>query len=76
MFVGSFEPDDFFQFQTDVQSTITQFQQAGLTQLLIDLSNNGGTFAMPCTVIVPYTINPNEVLQAVSSALVISSMNS
>ena len=42
MFVGSFEPDDFFQFQTDVQSTITAFQEAGVSQLLIDLTNNGG----------------------------------
>ncbi|KAI0657448.1 hypothetical protein C8Q70DRAFT_1055626 [Cubamyces menziesii] len=44
MFVGSFEPDDFFQFQTDVQTTITAFQEAGVSQLLIDLTNNGGGF--------------------------------
>ena len=42
MFVGSFEPDDFFQFQTDVQDTFNEFQSAGLSQLIIDLSNNGG----------------------------------
>lgn len=44
MFVGSFEPDDFDQFQTDVQDTFTEFQAAGLTQLIVDLTNNGGTF--------------------------------
>ncbi|KAI0672323.1 hypothetical protein C8Q78DRAFT_1077857 [Trametes maxima] len=44
MFVGSFEPDDFNQFQLDVQATVTQFQQAGVSQLLIDLTNNGGGF--------------------------------
>ncbi|KAI0705325.1 hypothetical protein C8Q76DRAFT_683057 [Earliella scabrosa] len=44
MFVGSFEPDDFFQFQTDVQDTFNEFQSAGLSQLIIDLSNNGGGF--------------------------------
>ncbi|TFK84989.1 hypothetical protein K466DRAFT_204796 [Polyporus arcularius HHB13444] len=44
MFVGSFEPDDFDQFQTDVQDTFTQFQAAGLTQLIVDLTNNGGGF--------------------------------
>ncbi len=42
MFVGSFEPDDFDQFQTDVQDTFTQFQAAGLTQLIVGLTNNGG----------------------------------
>lgn len=44
MFVGSFEPDDFFQFQTDVQDTFDEFKQAGLKQLIIDLSNNGGAY--------------------------------
>ncbi|KAI0634239.1 hypothetical protein C8Q77DRAFT_1110664 [Trametes polyzona] len=44
MFVGSFEPDDFDQFQTDVQATVTQFQEAGVSQLLVDLTNNGGGF--------------------------------
>ena len=43
MFVGSFEPDDFSQFQIDVQDTINEFQAAGLTQLIVDLTNNGGT---------------------------------
>ncbi|CDO74428.1 hypothetical protein BN946_scf184880.g2 [Trametes cinnabarina] len=44
MFVGSFEPDDFFQFQTDVLATVMQFKQEGVSQLLIDLTNNGGGF--------------------------------
>lgn len=47
MFVGSFEPDDFDQFQTDVQATVTQFQEAGVSQLLVDLTNNGGTHGLP-----------------------------
>ncbi|KAG5351078.1 hypothetical protein C0989_008086 [Termitomyces sp. Mn162] len=41
MFVGSFE-GDFDGFQADVVSIITTFKNAGVTQLLIDLTNNGG----------------------------------
>ena len=41
MFVGSFE-GDFFQFQTDTDAAIKSFQAAGVTRLIIDLSNNGG----------------------------------
>ncbi|KAH9854585.1 hypothetical protein C2E23DRAFT_817092 [Lenzites betulinus] len=44
MFVGSFEPDDFNQFQTDVASAMSDFQDAGVSQLLVDLTNNGGGF--------------------------------
>ncbi|PFH53432.1 hypothetical protein AMATHDRAFT_1097 [Amanita thiersii Skay4041] len=43
MFVGSFG-GDFFGFQSDVVSAIRAFQHAGVTQLLIDLTNNGGGF--------------------------------
>ncbi|KAG6860617.1 hypothetical protein C0995_009371 [Termitomyces sp. Mi166 len=43
MFVGSFE-GDFDGFQADVVSTIEVFKKAGITQLLIDLTNNGGGF--------------------------------
>ncbi|KAH0578442.1 hypothetical protein H2248_003590 [Termitomyces sp. 'cryptogamus'] len=43
MFVGSFE-GDFDGFQADVVSIITTFKNAGVTQLLIDLTNNGGGF--------------------------------
>ncbi|KAF7366694.1 TSPc domain-containing protein [Mycena sanguinolenta] len=43
MFVGSFD-DDFTQFQNDTVSAITAFQKAGVTRLIIDLSNNGGGF--------------------------------
>lgn len=42
MFVGSFEPVDFEGFQADVVSTINAFKAAGVKQLLIDLTNNGG----------------------------------
>lgn len=44
MFVGSFEPDDFDQFQSDVVATTAAFKAAGVTQLLIDLTNNGGEY--------------------------------
>ncbi|KAF7343425.1 TSPc domain-containing protein [Mycena venus] len=43
MFIGSFE-GDFDGFQNDTQSAIAAFKAAGVTQLLIDLSNNGGGF--------------------------------
>lgn len=42
MFVGSFEPDDFDQFQADTVAAISAFQSAGVSRLLIDLTNNGG----------------------------------
>ncbi|KAI0763881.1 hypothetical protein BC629DRAFT_967496 [Irpex lacteus] len=43
LFVGSFE-GDFVQFQTDTDAAIKAFQAAGVTRLLIDLTNNGGGF--------------------------------
>ena len=45
MFVGSFEPDDFNGFQTDVQSAFQEFEQAGVSQLIVDLTNNGGAYS-------------------------------
>ncbi|KAG5639741.1 hypothetical protein H0H81_000021 [Sphagnurus paluster] len=42
LFVGSFEPDDFFAFQSDVVAAVKSFKAAGITRLLIDLTNNGG----------------------------------
>lgn len=44
MFVGSFEPDDFSGFQTDVQSSFAEFESKGVSQLIVDLTNNGGGF--------------------------------
>ncbi|KAF9256020.1 hypothetical protein L218DRAFT_882730 [Marasmius fiardii PR-910] len=44
MFVGSFGPLDFDQFQADVVAAIDAFKEAGVTRLLIDLTNNGGGF--------------------------------
>ncbi|KAG6816400.1 hypothetical protein H0H87_006312 [Tephrocybe sp. NHM501043] len=41
MFVGSFG-GDFDGFQADTVSAITAFKQAGISQLLLDLTNNGG----------------------------------
>ncbi|KAH8112345.1 hypothetical protein DFH11DRAFT_1511719 [Phellopilus nigrolimitatus] len=43
MFVGSFE-GDFVQFQTDTVSAMDAFKAAGVSRLLIDLTNNGGGF--------------------------------
>ncbi|KAJ7594181.1 hypothetical protein C8J56DRAFT_1002138 [Mycena floridula] len=44
MFVGSFSPSDFDQFMTDTVSAIDAFKEAGVTRLLIDLTDNGGGF--------------------------------
>ncbi|KAI0053221.1 hypothetical protein FA95DRAFT_941421 [Auriscalpium vulgare] len=41
MFIGSFE-GDYTQFQTDTVAAIAQFQASGVTNLLIDLTDNGG----------------------------------
>ncbi|TDL16110.1 hypothetical protein BD410DRAFT_844665 [Rickenella mellea] len=43
MFVGSFE-GDFVQFQTDTVSAVDAFQKAGVSRVLIDLTDNGGGF--------------------------------
>jgi len=43
MFVGSFS-GDFNGFQSDVVAAVNSFKAAGVTQLLIDLTNNGGGF--------------------------------
>jgi hypothetical protein len=42
MFVGTFAPANFTQFQFDVQSIVSYFQGAGVTKLLLDVTNNGG----------------------------------
>lgn len=41
MFVGSFE-DDFDDFESDTQAAVAALQQAGVTRILIDLTNNPG----------------------------------
>lgn len=41
MFVGSFE-DDFSEFQSDTQAAVAALQEAGVTRVLIDLTNNNG----------------------------------
>lgn len=45
MFVGSFSPADFDQFQADTVAAVASFKAAGVSQLLIDLTNNGGKLA-------------------------------
>jgi hypothetical protein len=53
MFVGSFEPDDFNGFQTDTVSAIDAFKAAGVKQVIIDLSNNGGKiFCYPASPVI------------------------
>ncbi|KAL0578818.1 hypothetical protein V5O48_003186 [Marasmius crinis-equi] len=44
MFVGSFSPEDFDQFQADVVAAVDAFKAAGVTHLLVDLTDNGGGF--------------------------------
>lgn len=48
MFVGSFD-DDFSEFQSDTQAAVTALQQAGVTRVLIDLTNNNGMPLLPRT---------------------------
>ncbi|KAH8994242.1 hypothetical protein EDB92DRAFT_1850975 [Lactarius akahatsu] len=43
MFVGSFE-GDYFQFPVDVEAAVRQFTASGVTNLLIDVTNNGGGY--------------------------------
>ncbi|KAF8270058.1 hypothetical protein EI94DRAFT_1771038 [Lactarius quietus] len=43
MFVSSFG-GDFYQFQFDVQAAVKQFKASGVTNLLIDVTNNGGGY--------------------------------
>ncbi|KAF8270054.1 hypothetical protein EI94DRAFT_1723741 [Lactarius quietus] len=43
MFVGSFE-GNFFQFPFDVQAAVKQFKASGVTNLLIDVTDNGGGY--------------------------------
>lgn len=43
MFVGSFE-GDFDQFMSDTVQAINAFKEAGVTRLILDLTNNGGGF--------------------------------
>ncbi|KIM41633.1 hypothetical protein M413DRAFT_411566 [Hebeloma cylindrosporum] len=44
MFVGSFSPSDYSQFQVDTVAAVNAFKAAGVSQLLIDLTNNGGGY--------------------------------
>ncbi|KAH9030512.1 hypothetical protein EDB85DRAFT_1866414 [Lactarius pseudohatsudake] len=43
MFVGSFE-GDFYQFPLDVDAAVKQFKASGVTNLLIDVTDNGGGY--------------------------------
>ena len=54
MFVGSFD-GDFDGFQSDVVQAVRALKQAKITQVILDLSNNGGVFI--CVVIIPGIID-------------------
>jgi hypothetical protein len=44
LFVGSFSPASEQSFQQDIVTGVNTFKQRGVTQLIVDLSNNGGGF--------------------------------
>jgi hypothetical protein len=44
LFVASFSPADFYGFQAQVDSLISSFLAAGATNLIIDLTDNGGGY--------------------------------
>ena len=43
MFVGSFD-GDFFQTQVDIAAAFDEFYASGVTNLVIDVTNNGGLY--------------------------------
>ena len=43
MYVSTFSPDNFDGFQRDVESAVKEFTSKGVTKLIVDLHNNGGT---------------------------------
>ena len=43
MFISSFEPDDLYQFPLDIDAAVKEFKSSGVTNLLIDVTNNGGS---------------------------------
>ncbi|KZT08170.1 uncharacterized protein LAESUDRAFT_78851 [Laetiporus sulphureus 93-53] len=44
MFVGSFDPDNYYDFQYDVSNATADLLAAGVSRLIIDLTNNGGGY--------------------------------
>jgi hypothetical protein len=44
MFVGSFEQDDISQFPADVAAAFDQFKASGVKNILIDVTNNPGSY--------------------------------
>ncbi|KAI0752696.1 hypothetical protein C8Q80DRAFT_1267209 [Daedaleopsis nitida] len=44
LFVGSFAPFDYEGFQTDIVRIMERFEAAGLTQLIVDVTNNNGGY--------------------------------
>ena len=46
MYVSTFMPDNFEQFQRDVESAVKEFTSKGVTKLIVDLHNNGGEFSV------------------------------
>jgi len=46
MYVSTFKPNNFEQFQRDVESAVKEFTSKGVTKLIVDLHNNGGRFSV------------------------------
>ena len=46
MYVSTFKPNNFEQFQRDVESAVKEFTNKGVTKLIVDLHNNGGRFSV------------------------------
>ncbi|KAH9849012.1 hypothetical protein C2E23DRAFT_841425 [Lenzites betulinus] len=44
IFAGSFEPNDFDQWERDLQTTFTSLKEGGATQLVVDVTGNQGGF--------------------------------
>ena len=42
MYVSTFSPANFEQFQHDVEDAVKEFTSKGVTKLIVDLHNNGG----------------------------------
>ena len=43
MFIGSFESENSDQFPLDIDAAVKEFKSSGVTNLLIDVTNNGGS---------------------------------
>ncbi|KAH8834368.1 hypothetical protein DL96DRAFT_1522051 [Flagelloscypha sp. PMI_526] len=61
LFVASFSPADFYGFQAQVDSLISSFLAAGATNLIIDLTDNGGGYVCLGQYLFKYLVGSNHV---------------